>query len=103
MTQVITLEEAKRIKEEFENGTLPLIDESIVSIDISFNNYFTFVLYFNDTFISIIYDIRMNSFEYDFNIDNLEESLSHKEISTREDFILTLKDIIDNQKEEAYD
>ena len=103
MTQVITLEEAKRIKEGFENGTLPLIDKSITDIDVLFNNYFSFILYFDDSLISIIYDIRMNTFEYGFDMDALEVGLPNKEITSKEQFIPTPKDIIDSQKEEAYD
>ena len=101
MTQVITLEEAKRIKEEFENGTLPLIDESILGIDILFNEYLSFVGANGSMYYHIVYVIDMNVFEYSF--DMAIGNLPNKEITSREQFISTLKDIIDRQKEEAYD
>lgn len=103
MTQVITLEEAKRIKEGFENGTLPLIDESILDIDILFNEYISFIGAQDNMNYHIIYNIDMNVFEYGFDIAMVGAKLPNKEITSREQFIPTLKDIIDSQKEEAYD
>ena len=103
MTQVITLEEAKRIKEEFENGTLPLIDESISDIDVLFNDFISFIGTHDNRHYSIIYNIDMNVFEHGFDISLVGARLPNKEITSREQFIPTLKDIIDSQKEEAYD
>lgn len=103
MTQVITLEEAKRIKEEFENGTLPLIDESISDIDVLFNDFISFIGTHDNRHYYIIYNIGMDVFEYGFDIAIVGASLPHKEITSKEQFIPTLKEILQEQKEEVYD
>lgn len=103
MTQLITLKEAKRIKEGFENGILPLIDESIGDIDVLFNEFISFIGTHSNRQYYIVYNIDMNVFEYGFDIAMVGAKLPNKEITSREQFIPTLKDIIDSQKEEAYD